>query len=376
MGSSNSEEFKNRLEISNLDSFVHKKTNSKKHKFASKIERRLNYLYRKADRALRRKRRKEKHPNREQKILVPLREDVFYTIEVPRNFSLLENTEEVLGVFKRAAFLLSKRMQIEFNLEDVENITPDAIALLIAKIKDESFTRGLTVKGNKPKKKEPKQLFDDSGFLEHVRSAYVPPKNEKNLLLHQVSHKKVHPLIARQVCELAVRHSFGDDIKFAPIYKIMIECMANTDNHANVKSEGVHNWWIFTYCNPVNNVTSFTFLDLGVGIYNSNPVNRFRSQFLTATENLTNVNLTSKDNLQLVPSLFSGDIYTSRTKDKKRGQGLPSIKELSSHENIKNFIIIANNVKTRLPQVQSEILKNKFNGTLLYWELHPINNQI
>ena len=91
---------------------------------------------------------------------------------------------------------------------------------------------------------------------------------------------------------------------------------------------------------------------------------------MTEISNLTKISFNQKDNIKLVPKLFSGSIYTSRTKNKKRGQGLPSIKECSENQNIKNFVIISNNVKITLPTLESELLINKFNGTLLYWELY------
>lgn len=303
---------------------IFKRKKKKGKKFKNKKERLLNYFERRAEKALRRKRRKGKGQTT-RLILTPLRDDQYVVLRAPTNFSLIENTEEVIGFFKAAARLFSRRHQVQFDLESVTKLTPDAIALLIAKVKDVNFTRGINVRGNKPKKKELKKIFEDSGFLDHVRAAYVPPKNENNLLIHQVTRKKVDPDTAKRVGELSVKHTFKNDKKFQPIYKIMIESMANTDNHADIKQEGVHDWWLFTYCNPENNVTSYVFLDLGVGIFNSNPVAEFKRQLLTSAENITNLNLTSKGNLQLVPKLFSGEIFTSRKKEKNRGQGLPSI---------------------------------------------------
>lgn len=335
----------------------------------SRKDRRQNYLMRKAEKALRRKRRKKSKKNKPRLILVPLRKDVFLNIKAPENFSFIDNTEEVLAYFKVAGKALSERNQVQFDLKDITNLTPDAIALLIAKVKDKNFTRGINVGGENPEKKELKQIFHESGFLEHVNSSYKPPKNEKNLLMHQVTHKKVHPDIAKQVGVLSVGHTFKNTTKFQPIFKIMIECMANTDNHASLKTEGIYDWWLFTYCNPEKNITSFTFLDLGIGIFNSNPVSSYKEKLLTTLENISDLSL--KDNVKLVPKLFSGEIYTSRTKDKKRGQGLPSIKECSENKHIKNFTIIANNVKISLPSLQTVKLENKFNGTFLYWELHP-----
>lgn len=337
-------------------------------------QRRIRYLERKAKRALKYRARKSQKEKKQQKLAllsIPEHRHYFEELEAPQNFSVINNTEEVLGYFRNVGRHLSRRTQIRFNLEKIKQLTPDAIALLIARVKDENFTHRLTVEGNKPLDKELARLFDESGFLNHVRSSYKPPDNENSLLIHQITHKKVFPDVAKKVSELAVKHTFKDEKKFQPIFKIMIEAMANTDNHASLKKEGVYDWWLFTYCNPTNHSTAFTFLDLGIGIFNSNPVNEYKTGLLNTIENLTNIDLTARDNVELVPKLFSGDIYTSRTRNKKRGQGLPSIKELSENEHIKNFTIITNNIKIKLPSMDSEVLANKFNGTMLYWELHP-----
>lgn len=327
------------------------------------------YLKRRAEKALRRKRKKKQRAKKPRLLLTPRDRGSQTEKPVPANFSLVNNTEEVIAYFKDVARTFANREQVAFDLENVEQLTPDAIALLIAKVKDINFTRGLNMSGNAPLNPDLKKLFDDSNFLDHVSHSYHHPKNEKNLLIHQQTHKKVHPEIAKQVAEMAVSHTFKDARKFQPIFKMMIECMANTDNHANLRAEGIHDWWLFTYCDPNTNITSFSFLDLGIGIFNSNPVNTYKERLLKAVEEITD--LTIRNNPKLVPKLFSGEIYTSRTKDKTRGQGLPTLKECSENPHIRNFTIITNNVKISLPSLVTVELQNKFNGTFLYWELHP-----
>jgi hypothetical protein len=338
------------------------------HKKRSKIEKGKRLFDIRSRRELRRRLKKKKHPHKQRLRLYPKRRDYFLSIPAPKNFSFINNTEEVLGYFKVAARVISAREQVQLDMGNIEVLTPDAVALLIAKVKDKNFTRGLALQGVNPSEKDAKRLFEDSGFLDHVRSSYKPPRNESNLLFHQITNKKVDPELARKVAKLAVNHALKKDVKFQPIYKIMIECMANTDNHASPRREGEYDWWLFTYCDPDRAVASFTFLDLGVGIFNSNPVNTYKNQLLTKIEKATNLSI--RDNIGLVPKLFSGEFNISKTGDKKRGQGLPDIKKLSANSNIKNFTIITNNLKIKLPSLAIETLKNKFNGTMLYWELY------
>lgn len=357
------------IPILNLPHSTTKNRGNSKQKL-SKTEKIKKYQVSRARKVLKRKQRKKLKGKKEKLILKALRRE-FVVLQAPDNFSFINNTENVLAYFKEAYKNFSRRLRVDFNLKNISDLTPDAIALMIAKVKDRNFTRGLDTRGSKPDKQALKRIFEESGFLDHVKSAYRPPKNDGNLMIHQISSKKVHPELAKQASERAVKHTFKDKRKFQPIYKAIIECMANTDNHASTKREGVYDWWLFTYCNPENNVTSFTFLDLGIGIFNSNPMNKYKANILRGISSATGLDLTGRDNINLVPKLFSGDIYTSRTENKKRGQGLPTIKECSENSHIKNFTIVTNNVTILLPSLGSKFLTNKFNGTLLYWELHP-----
>lgn len=225
-----------------------KKIKRKKHNHNKKWKKE-RHAKRRGDKELRRKRKrggrlKAWHAT---KPLKPKQPNVFEKIEAPKNFSLINNTENVLLYFKEISRLFSERKQVECNLENIENMTQDAIALLIAKVKDVSFTRGLNIRGNSPIKKDLKTLWDKSGFLEHVSTNLIPTENNNNLLIHKVTNNKVENEIAKRVGEIAVKYTFNTNEKFKPLYEILIECMANTNNHAGLDKEGIYNWWILVY---------------------------------------------------------------------------------------------------------------------------------
>ena len=303
--------------------------------------------------------------------LSPKKPNTFEKIEAPKNFSLINNTEDVLSYFKKVGSYLSDRTQVEFDLENIENLTQDAIALLIAKVKDPKYTRGLRIIGSNPKKNDLKKLWEDSGFLEHVSFKLIVGGRNNNLLIHKVTNNKVENEIAKQVGEIAVKHSFNSSEKFKPIYEILIECMANTNNHAGLEKEGIYNWWLLVYTDVKTKITSFSFLDLGAGIFNSLPVQNYKRKLTLKLKEGTGVDIVPNFKLELVNKLFSGKFFPSRTGKSYRGKGLPLIKTHSGNEFIKNFTIISNDVFIKLPKIECKNLKNKFNGTFLYWELHP-----
>lgn len=281
-------------------------------------------------------------------------------IAPPENFSLVENADEVLGYFKQYKELILRKKKINFDLTNVTNLTPDAIALLIGKIKDKKYSGKVSLMGVPPKDPNLKKMFLESGFYSHVSSEYQPSKND-NLLLKKVTNYKVENGVAKKASEMAVEHTFEKKVKFRPIYEILIECMANTNNHADLANEGKYIWWLFVYREPETKITKFCFFDLGVGIFSSIPVKRHLKLLAKMGIN-TNVDLLGK--------LFSGEI-SSRTGLEERGQGIPLIFNNSQHPQIKNFVMIANDVYANLSTGKNIKLENSFSGTFFHWELHP-----
>ena len=142
---------------------------------------------------------------------------------------------------------------------------------------------------------------------------------------------------------------------------MLVEAMSNTNNHAGKNSENKIKWWLYTYNDP-SGFTSYSFIDLGVGIFESIPVQKFKK--LTKFLNFSS-------NVDLVQNLLNGKIKSSIELDNDiRGKGIPQI-ALNSRESIfKRAFIISNDVKIDLKTQQAEKLYVPFKGTFLYWELY------
>ena len=284
----------------------------------------------------------------------------------PQNLSFINNTEEVLAFFSKANIHFSKRRQVEFDLSNIEFLTPETIALFLAKIKDKNFTRGINWKGHGPNNPYLFKILKDSGFYNFVSSSVTVPNDSSNILINKITKNKVENNIARELCIKAVKNTFNNEKKFRPIYEILIECMANTNNHASLEGEEKYNWWIFEYFDTLTNITSFTFLDLGVGIFNSIPVRNFFRDI--------GVKLGLTSNVDLVDKLLAGEI-SSKTGKQERGKGMPLIYNRSQNSHIRKFHIISNDVHANLESGVYKKLNYNFAGTMLYWELHPLINQ-
>ena len=286
-------------------------------------------------------------------------------LEAPANFSLLENTDEVLNFFKIARDYLMKGKSVFFDIENIGHITPESIALLSASVNDVNFVSYGNVGGNIPKFPDVKKKLSESGFFDHVKLNGAKPKKINSMLLHIKSAKRVQETTARDLCIFGINHVFTNFFKFQPLYEIFIECMQNTTNHAGLNTRSLYDWWVFAYNDTISNTTHFTFLDLGVGIFQSLPMKNYKkiARFAGISRNV-----------DLVDDLFAGKIK-SRTMEPDRGKGIPQIKYLAEGTNFLKFVLISNDVYTDLKSGNSHSLNQNFKGTLFYWELEGDKNR-
>jgi len=286
------------------------------------------------------------------------RKNEIQNISAPEKFSLVENTENTLTYFKTARRFLKKGYPINFDISNITYLTTDAIALQIARIRDEQFHNYNTIYGNAPNEPKLKELFLQSGFYKHVQTKGPKPSGE-NKLIHKITDKKVEPVIAKEACITGLKHVFGNEEIFDPLYDILIEIMQNTNNHAG-ETRGMYNWWLHVYNDPNTNTAKYTFLDLGIGIFESLPVQTYKRRLANL------IGLTS--NTELVKPLFDGQIK-SRTRRPERGKGIPQVYDSSKDSAFKEFYLISNDVKVNMKNMNIKKLNNNFSGTLFYWEL-------
>ena len=286
----------------------------------------------------------------------------FKPLVAPKLFSLIENTNVVLAYFENAKKELRSGENISLDISEVDTLTPDTIALMVANINDVDFVHNSRVVGNEPKKPNLNKLFRESGFYDHVRtSGFV--RSSKSNLLHKEVNRKVVPEVAKKALLVGVKHVFGDTRPFAPLYEILVECMSNTNDHADLRGTGKCNWWLYVYCDPVEKLTSYSFLDLGVGIFKSAIVQNYLKNVFKGTPLYKNI--------YLVDDLLAGNIK-SRVygSDKEiRGKGIPQIVDHAKSLHFRSFYVITNDVMINLKSGYKEQLKHTLDGTFLYWEL-------
>ncbi len=293
----------------------------------------------------------------------------------PEVFSVLVNPLDVVKYFQKVGLAFQNHLPVIFDLSSVQKMDTATLTLLCAHVSDQKFVRGNLLKGNIPRTPELIEMFKKSGFYNFVFSrikstGYI--KDEYGELIHRITRKRVEPELAGKVCLSAIEHTFGSNsLKVQNLYKIIIECMANTWNHANQgREDQIYNWWLLAYKEKTTNITKFCFLDLGVGVFGSlDP--KYRSNIMPPWLK----NLFVPDNHAVtLEQIFQGKVKTSAN-EPGRGKGIYTIyNSVKSDRNIQNFQMITNNIVAKVGYNMPDTIRtisSNFPGTLYYWELTP-----
>lgn len=282
-------------------------------------------------------------------------------LKSPEDFSIINNTEEVLAYFNNVKAHFKRDENVTFDISEVKKLSSPTIALMVASIHEPNFVRDCVAKGNEPSDPELRRLFQRSGFYDFVQSSRIF-KDEQDGILHKETHQKVVPRIAKYAVDFGTKYVLDKATPLDSLYEILIEMMSNTNNHADLHIKGSCYWWLYVYNNPERKVTSYTFLDLGVGIFKSAAVSNFLKNMARGT--------VFYPNTRIAEDLLAGKIKSRAEIDADiRGKGIPQIVDNAQESYFGEFYIISNDVKMNLKTMEITGLKNPLSGTLLYWEL-------
>jgi len=296
----------------------------------------------------------------------------YHNLYVPGRFSLRENPNEVI-FFLNEIELLGKQSSLHLNFDNVQLITPEAIAALIATISKATLA-STAIRGNVPVCASCKQILEESGFFDHV-------KFRRSLLgvsrgrIQRRQSKKVESVVALELITTSTQQ-IGKAHSEAS-YRILIEGMGNTLDHAKAAAVastifnghvGSRNralehdsetWWAMAYADSSKGCVCFVFLDTGVGIFKSVKIKKLRKLFKV---------LRLESDTELMRELLLGELG-SRTGLAYRGKGLPAIRELNDLGEVKELTLITNRVIADISANSYKQLDYTFHGTLLYWEI-------
>lgn len=276
----------------------------------------------------------------------------------PTNWSLINNPDELLDFFDRIHKLLLNKIKVTLDFSNISTVSPDGIALLLAKISNPKFHNKIAIYVIKPANTQIDKLFSDSGFYHFIG---VDPVSSTRGLITTLRNKFVDTEIAKKIRKQVAIGTFDEDIKLPAVYRTLIECMANTKKHAKKQRSNAVTWWLTIYTDELTKITKISFIDTGIGIFKSSKIKNF-------TKFAVNFGLKSRSDILL--AILNGEIKSS-TGLPWRGKGLPKIYTDYKNKNIKKLHIISNDVFANFDESSHMQLKKPLNGTLIYWEIHP-----
>lgn len=284
------------------------------------------------------------------------------SVTAPENFSLVNNTNEVLAFLGAVAETAESDFHPSINLHDVKTIGPDAIAALISTVDAVGEIYQVNVSGNEPNVSAIAEVFRRSGFYEHVqppKSLRRRNKSEDRGVIQRHRSAIVDGPVADQLIRFGYERVTGVQRSDWAMYDAIEEFMQNTFDHASRETCGKERWWASVQYDESEQIAHFTFLDNGVGI--------FGSRQLATMDKLRDMFDLPPDTT-LLQEIFEGKL-ASRTGVQYRGQGLPRIYKHIKRGTLENLTVITNRVKGELHAGRFTPLDHEFSGTLYYWDL-------
>lgn len=286
----------------------------------------------------------------------------YWTVEAPSIFSIVNNPDEAMEFFANLE-LYSTRYNINLRLLDVKTLTTDAIAALIATLR----RMDINVRGDLPSNADAQRMLLDSGFFDYVSSAQQLPEAKRGSIQQRKS-KLVEPVVAKNLVHFGTKAIFGSSQKCTAAYSTLIECMANTRNHASGRNDNKKGrekrrppemWWATVYADAARKKICFTFVDTGVGIFRSVRIGLVRKIYDL---------IGGKEDTKILQDMLLGKVPSS-TRLSFRGKGLPYMNRLAVGKRITSLVIVANDVYGNVSSQTFEKLRTPFRGTLVYWEV-------
>ncbi len=292
---------------------------------------------------------------------------------------LRTNLDRTLHFFALCKEAIRRGSSVHYDLSNVTQVGIDAIGLLIAYIYDQSVRRGRPYRLTHPTDADACQRVKSWKPLKSVAHTSPDQARQISSSIVRLRGEQVINHAARELSSQISNCLVGENQKVKEIYRILIELMANTNNHAGSKDEAL-SWFSFVQMDQSG--VEFAFIDNGVGILRSlNVVRHLKSvsrpgliEALDAAEQLKDFSKTliikeairveqAEQLQQTYQELINGRIPSS-TGLQDRGKGIPLIRANIGSPIFKDANLITNGGAFDLKNDTSSLLGNSFPGTL------------
>ncbi len=235
-------------------------------------------------------------------------------------------------------------------------------------------SHGIPFNGNFPNDSRVNGIFMDSGFFDFLIRDRIKNRDRydigKTNVIHTHAWKNVDPTLGPVIMANVSERILGHKVIYKGLQRTLIELMQNSFNHAEPLKEGEKHWWLSVNIDPQRKIASFSFIDYGVGVFESLSSKDEKSQWFNWRKMISIFD--PRDNSDILKLILDGKLHKTVTGQDYRGKGLPGIKEAMDRNLISKLYIITNNVFCNVSENIYLTLPNNFQGTFVYWEINDL----
>jgi hypothetical protein len=294
----------------------------------------------------------------------------------PRQMCWLRNPDGMAAFIHELKYCLENHVPVFVDIKEVEELELNAITVLLA-VMVQFKSRGIKFNGNMPTRANVDKLLRESKFFDHLNDNYSQ-KDSYDLpgsTIYTHGKLSVDSEFSQELIDSAAKTIWGCPRRCPGVQRTFIELMQNTNNHASLQKSGEKHWWISVQHIPGEQRVVFSFVDFGVGVFESLANKPESNIFYRAIDELKRVfNVTCNE--QILKLIFEGELHKTVTGNYYRGKGLPGIYAVLQNNRISKLAMITNDVYFTSEDNQFRRLKNGLSGTFISWELTSSNESL
>jgi anti-anti-sigma regulatory factor len=302
-------------------------------------------------------------------------------VKSPKVLDFRGQSEDALRFLReiREEVINGKTHNVLVDLTALEEISPACAVVLLAEMtRCATYSnRAKRLTGNFPKTDRAKQLLTDIGFFRsfQVRAPEFAASKESRVYVKTIAGNRSDGRYTKPVI-----HLFEQVCQFNPVagkrlYGALIECMDNVKGHAYPANVGdrpdlIGEWWMCGFADPVNRQLALVFYDQGEGIPRT--IKRVRSIRMRSYLNF--------DDSRILKKAIT--LGLSSKKDKRRGTGLPSLREFVDYAPGGFLRVISGTGDVRYigstKRIETKRLTEPLAGSLIVWTIRetPDNGEV
>lgn len=293
----------------------------------------------------------------------------YHKIRVPRVLSLIDNYEEVLKFIQDLQNDFSKKKKVFVMMNRMKSFSGDGLIILLSNV---VLFKSAKIKfnGNYPREKGVRERLLKTSFYDALYSFNYDVNSHYDLTKNDIfthANNKVDSDLTSQLIAQNSVYLWNEERRCTGLQRVFLELMQNTNNHAS-KKQGEKLWWLNVSKAENPRRLCFSFIDYGMGIFESLATKNASSKFFHWVEKIIPfVNPT--DHCALFESIMNGTFHTTVTNKSYRGKGLPGIYNRFQKHMISRLIIISNDVFADASNNIYTEINNQLNGTFVYFEI-------